>query len=38
MVQPSGQRLLELGGTPSAKELADVRPLDATLRLAPGNN
>jgi DNA recombination protein RmuC len=38
MVLPSGQRLLELGGTTAAKELAEVRPLDTTLRLAPTNN
>lgn len=38
MVLPSGQRLIELGGTTAAKELSDVRPLDATLRLAPTNN
>jgi DNA recombination protein RmuC len=35
-VRPAGERLVELGGASSAKELADVRPLDATLRLPPG--
>jgi DNA recombination protein RmuC len=33
MVKPSGERLQKLGGGTSAKELAEVRPLDATLRL-----
>ena len=37
MVQPSGQRLLELGGTAAARELADVPPLETSLRLAPAN-
>jgi len=32
MVRPSGEKLLKLGGG-GAKELADVAPLDATLRL-----
>jgi len=32
-VRPAGEKLKELGGTNSAKELADVQPLDATLRL-----
>jgi DNA recombination protein RmuC len=32
-IRPAGERLAELGGTNSAKELADVQPLDATLRL-----
>jgi DNA recombination protein RmuC len=33
MVRPSGEKLLKLGGGGGAKELADVAPLDATLRL-----
>jgi DNA recombination protein RmuC len=37
-VQPGGLRLLELGGTDAAKELAEVRPLETTLRLAPTND
>jgi len=35
MVKPSGERLLKLGTTASGKELADIQPLDATLRLPP---
>jgi hypothetical protein len=38
MVQPSGQRLLELGGTAAERELAELKPLDASLRLAPTNS
>ena len=38
MVQPSGQRLLELGGTSAERELAELKPLEATLRLAPTNS
>jgi DNA recombination protein RmuC len=34
-VRPAGEKLTELGGTASGKELADVQPLDATLRLPP---
>jgi DNA recombination protein RmuC len=34
-VRPAGERLAELGGASSAKDLADVQPLDATLRLPP---
>jgi DNA recombination protein RmuC len=37
MVQPSGARLLELGGTAAAKPLAEVAPLETSLRLAPTN-
>ncbi len=37
-VQPSGQRLLELGGTDAARGLAEVAPLETSLRLAPTNN
>ena len=32
-VRPAGERLVELGGTNSSKELPDVPPLDSTLRL-----
>jgi DNA recombination protein RmuC len=35
-VRPAGERLAELGGANSAKDLADIQPLDATLRLPPG--
>jgi DNA recombination protein RmuC len=35
MVRPSGERLAELGGAASGKELADIQPLDSTLRLPP---
>jgi DNA recombination protein RmuC len=35
-IRPAGERLAELGGAISAKELADIQPLDATLRLPPG--
>ena len=35
-VRPSGEKLKELGGTALEKELADIQPLDATLRLPPG--
>ena len=38
MVRPSGERLLELGGTAAARELADVPPLQTSLRIASGNN
>jgi DNA recombination protein RmuC len=34
-VRPSGEKLQKLGGAASGKELADVQPLDATLRLPP---
>src|SRR6202142_2238988 len=34
-VRPAGERLVELGGANSAKELPDVQPLDSTLRLPP---
>jgi DNA recombination protein RmuC len=33
-VRPAGERLAELGGASSAKELPDVPPMDATLRLS----
>jgi DNA recombination protein RmuC len=32
MVRPSGEKLVKLGGGGAAKELADIKPLDATLR------
>jgi DNA recombination protein RmuC len=35
MVRPAGERIQKLGGTAPGKELADVQPLDATLRLPP---
>jgi DNA recombination protein RmuC len=34
-IRPAGERLAELGGANSAKELADIQPLDSTLRLPP---
>ncbi len=34
-VKPSGEKLIKLGGGAPGKELADVQPLDATLRLPP---
>jgi DNA recombination protein RmuC len=34
-VRPAGERLAELGGASSAKEITDIQPLDATLRLPP---
>ena len=34
-IRPAGERLAELGGAAQGKELADVQPLDATLRLPP---
>ena len=38
MVRPAGERIQKLGGAPSGKELAEVPPLDATLRLPPGGS
>ncbi|MBN2507312.1 MAG: DNA recombination protein RmuC [Verrucomicrobia bacterium] len=35
MVRPGGEKLLRLSGGSTAKTLADVAPLDATLRLPP---
>jgi DNA recombination protein RmuC len=35
-IRPQGERLADLGGAASAKELADLQPLDSTLRLPPG--
>ena len=34
-VRPAGEKLKELGGAAPEKELADIQPLDATLRLPP---
>jgi len=34
-VRPSGEKLRELGGVAPEKELADIQPLDVTLRLPP---
>ncbi len=34
-VRPAGEKLQKLGGTTTGKELTDVQPLDATLRLPP---
>jgi DNA recombination protein RmuC len=36
-VRPAGERLAELGGNAPGKELADVQPVDSTLRLPPSN-
>ena len=36
MVRPAGEKIQKLGGTAPGKELADVQPLDPTLRLPPG--
>jgi hypothetical protein len=36
MVLPAGEKIQKLGGTAPGKELADVQPLDSTLRLPPG--
>jgi DNA recombination protein RmuC len=35
-IRPAGERLAELGGATAGKELADIQPLDSTLRLPPG--
>jgi DNA recombination protein RmuC len=35
-VRPAGEKLTQLGGAGSGKELADIQPVDATLRLPPG--
>ena len=35
MVKPSGERIQKLSGITAGKELPDVQPLDATLRLPP---
>lgn len=32
-VRPAGERLSELGGAASSKEIPDIQPLDSTLRL-----
>ena len=36
MVRPAGERLTKLSGGISGKELAEIQPLDATLRVPPG--
>jgi DNA recombination protein RmuC len=36
-VRPAGERLAELGGASSAKQLSDIQPLDSTLRLPPNS-
>jgi DNA recombination protein RmuC len=35
MVKPSGEKVLKLGGGLNGKDLAEVQPLDSTLRLPP---
>ncbi len=35
-IRPSGEKLLKLGGGDANKQLADLQPLDETLRLPPG--
>ena len=35
MVRPSGEKLLKLSGGANGKDLADIAPIDATLRLPP---
>jgi len=35
MVRPSGEKLLKLSGGAAAKNLGEIAPLDATLRLPP---
>jgi DNA recombination protein RmuC len=35
MVQPSGQRLIELGGTDAGREFNEVKPIETALRLPP---
>jgi DNA recombination protein RmuC len=34
-VKPSGERILKLGGGVNGKELAEVKPLEASLRMPP---
>ena len=36
MVRPGGERLLKLRGDAQGRELADIQPLGAELRLPPG--
>jgi DNA recombination protein RmuC len=36
-IRPSGEKLQKLGGGTPGKELADIQPLDATLRLPPAD-
>ena len=35
-IRPAGERLADLGGASSAKELPDIQPLETTLRLPVG--
>jgi DNA recombination protein RmuC len=35
-IRPAGERLAELDGATSGKKMADIQPLDSTLRLPPG--
>ncbi len=35
MVRPSGEKIVKLGGATAGKELADIQPLEPTLRLPP---
>jgi DNA anti-recombination protein RmuC len=37
MVRPSGEKVLKLGGGVNGKVLAEVQPLESTLRLPPTN-
>ncbi|MSU59228.1 MAG: DNA recombination protein RmuC [Pedosphaera sp.] len=37
-IRPTGEKLLKLGGNDSGKALAELQPLDATLRLPPGTS
>jgi DNA recombination protein RmuC len=36
-IRPAGEKLAQLGGTSLGKELADIQPTDATLRLPPSS-
>jgi DNA recombination protein RmuC len=36
-IRPTGEKLLKLGGGDAEKQLADLQPLDETLRLPPAN-
>ena len=36
-IRPAGKKVQELGGGANGKEMTDVKPLDATLRLPTGN-
>ncbi|MFN7138283.1 MAG: DNA recombination protein RmuC [Limisphaerales bacterium] len=37
MVRPAGEKLVKLSGTTTAKQMADIQPLDQTLRLPPSS-